>query len=175
LAYEEENIHTFVLGDDNIVAMCEERYGFNGLTIQDNMAEIGVVYTPSDKSARFTVPWRSLGEVSILKRVVAYDEEECRYTMPIEESSILGALYYTECMKTFDQTIDTMLQEAALRGREYHKRFVFYLLKRAQEVEYIIVSPYLDYAVAKSFVLNTAYLPWGDASTGIFLEDDSSL
>jgi hypothetical protein len=175
LAYEEDNIHTFVLGDDNIIAMCEERYGFNGLTIQDNMAEIGVVYTPSDKSARFTVPWRSLGEASILKRVVDYDEEECRYTMAIEESSILGALYYTECMKTFGQTIDTMLQEAALRGREYHKRLVFYLLKRAQEVEYIIVSPYLDYAVAKSFVLNTAYLPWGDASTGIFLEDDSSL
>ncbi len=167
IAYEEENMHMFVLGDDNIMAFIEERYGFNCISNQENMAEIGVVYTPSDKSPKFLVKWRRLGEAGILKRVIHYDEEEGRYIADIEENSIIGALYYTECMRTLNQTIDTMLQEAAIKGRVYHTRFVYYLKRRANEIEYMLVSPYLDYDIARAFVFNTAYLPWGEMTTEI--------
>ncbi len=171
LVYEEKNMHVFVLGDDNEQCFKEERYGHNCIVNQQNMSEMGVTYTPSDKSEKFVVNWRRLGEAGILKRVIQWDEEEGKYIAPIEEASILGSIYFTSSLKTLPQTIDTALQEAAIRGEVYHSRFSYYLRKRAVEVDYPLCSPYFDYKIARSFVFNSAYLPWGATSTEIV--DDS--
>jgi hypothetical protein len=175
LEYEEDNMHIFSLGDDNIVAMKEERYGHNSLVVQDNFAEIGVMYTPSDKSPRFTTPWRTLSQVSILKRMFEWDEEDARYKAMLETESILGALYWSETkMISFPQTLDTMLQESGIKGEDFHFRLVRNLKVRAQQEKITLSSPYLDYRIAKSFVMNTTYLPWGDVSTPIGFEEISA-
>jgi hypothetical protein len=174
LAYEEENLHTFVLGDDNIVAFQEERYGYNCLKIQQNMAQIGVKYTPSDKSEKFTQEWRTLDEIQIVKRNFKYDYKLGRWLAILAEESILGALYWDEHdMKYFDQTLDTQLQEKAMRGQHEHAEFVKALKIRAAEIGYTLSSPYLDYFVAVNFVTNSAYLPWGQVSTEIPDVDDA--
>jgi hypothetical protein len=170
LEYEEDNIHFFTIGDDVIQCFREERYGHNALSVIASYAEINVIVTPSDKSEQFTKPWKSIHEVSIVKRSFEHDDIIGRWIAMIEEQSILGALYWDENkMKYFDQILDTQLQEAALKGKEYFSSFVYDLRKRATEIEYRLVSPYLDYEVARSFVLNSAYLPWGD--TSIEIED----
>jgi len=174
LAYEEENMHTFVLGDDNIVAFQEERYGYNCLKIQGNMAQIGVKYTPSDKSEYFTQEWRTLDEVQIVKRNFKYDYNVGRWLAVIVFDSILAPLYWDENdMKYFDQILDTQLQEVAMRGQHEHSMLVRALKVRANELGYSLSSPYLDYYVALNFVTNSAYLPWGQVSIEISDEVDA--
>lgn len=173
---EEANIMVFQLGDDNIFAMKEERYGYNAIQCQKNMKEINTIYTPPDKTKEYTVPWRNFEELSIVKRLFAWSSERKRYLAPIETSSILGALYWDENdMKFFGQIVDTMLQEAALKGRDFHLEFSNALRKRAYEVKYNLISVYLDYDIAINFVLNTAYLPWGVRTLELALTDESGV
>jgi hypothetical protein len=138
------------------------------------MAQIGVKYTPSDKSEKFTQEWRSLDEIQIVKRNFKYDYKLGRWLAILAEESILGALYWDEHdMKYFDQTLDTQLQEKAMRGQHEHAEFVKALKIRAAEIGYTLSSPYLDYFVAVNFVTNSAYLPWGQVSTEIPDVDDA--
>jgi hypothetical protein len=173
LESEAENMHNIVLADDNIVALREERYDFCCLTIPDLMAEIGAKYTPADKTDRYTVRWRKLEEIQFLRRMITYSKEQGRHLMPIELASILGALYYSETgMKNFDQVLDTMLQELAIKGRDVHKCVVELLLAWAADISYTITSPYLDYDIAIAFVLNTTYMPWGEKSIPLYDSED---
>jgi hypothetical protein len=65
-------------------------------------------------------------------------------------------------MRDFHLVINTALQEASLRGREYYKNFKRKLLDRSLLKGTPITSDYLNYDVTFKFVLNAAYTPWDD-------------
>jgi hypothetical protein len=78
-------------GDDNIMGISQEIPWFNHTTIQQNLGEIGIVYTMADKEAA-SVPYISLSEASFLKRSWRWDEEIEEYMPPIEHDSIQRSL-----------------------------------------------------------------------------------
>jgi len=171
LISEEDNQHHITLGDDNIYCFREPRYGHTPIRIQKNFSEIGMTYTSPDKSTPLSENWRTMDEVEILQRHLVFCKDLGRWTCPIAVKSILGALYYTEDLKSLPATIDTMLQEMSLRGEEEFGGFVSRLRARADEVNMLLVSPYLDFHVARNFVLNTTYAPWGGVTTAVIIED----
>lgn len=158
----EDNLRIIVLSDDHVIGIHREIFPWNMMNVQKNFIRMGWKYTNADKSDEVDYAWKSIRECQFLKRTWVDVEDMDVIGCPIDITSILGALYWSECnMRGFDQVIDTMLQEIAYHGREIHRDFVYSLLRCAQKVHYKVTSPFLDYDVAIKFVTNTTYAPWG--------------
>jgi hypothetical protein len=159
----ESNLYVLTLSDDHIAGVREHLFPWGAMSTQRNYCKIGFPYTAADKGEAIVTEYKTIYEMMFLRRFFLWSEEDNRFLAPLEDDSILHSLYWSEKgMKYFHQVVDTALSEKAIKGPKEHAYFKQKLMERAQKVGVPIRSPYLDYDVARAFVLNTTYAPWGE-------------
>lgn len=123
-----ENVSMISYGDDNVLNISDRVVEwFNQHTMSEVFSEIGMEYTDELKSsAADAKPYRSLEEVSFLKRKFRYDSERNCYTAPLDYSVcmemvnwIRGELDVEEACCTNCQT---SAMELSLHGRDVFEK-----------------------------------------------------
>lgn len=112
-------------GDDHIVSIPANRIEiFNQLTIPDLFQKIGLSYTMEDKEAVATRPYRSIYEVSYLKRSFYRDEEKARWLAPLALETVLETpMWMHRCPDPELQTIENL--EWACKELALHKEDIW--------------------------------------------------
>lgn len=110
-------------GDDHIVSIPPERISlFNQMTMPKLFSEIGLSYTMEDKDAVATQEYRSLGEISYLKRGFLYDKETGFWVAPLDLSVVLETpMWIRDCPDERLQTIENLefaVRELSLHGED---------------------------------------------------------
>lgn len=137
-------VYICVFGDDNILAphpsVIEE---FNGVSIQAFMPRVNQQYTPEDKSP-VMYKYKSIGDVTFLKRGFRYEPVHHRWVAPLAITSIDEAPYWyrrtADPAETIKSNVDWMFYEYSLHGKEVFDRIVSQRKKIVEE-EIGYVSP----------------------------------
>jgi len=82
-----DNVSLLTYGDDNIMGVNPKCVGFDHTVIQNQLGNIGVVYTMADKESE-SVPFVHIKDANFLKRSWLFNAKEGVYTAPLEEASI---------------------------------------------------------------------------------------
>lgn len=131
-----DNVSMISYGDDNVLNISDEVFEwYNQNTMSEVFETIGMEYTDELKSSAANAkPFRTLEEVSFLKRKFRWDEERQCYTAPLEYGVcmemvnwIRGELDVEEACATNCQT---SAMELSLHGREVFNKSVA-LIKKA--------------------------------------------
>lgn len=86
----------YFTGDDVLMAVIDEfKDKFNGLVVQEQMANIGYVYTSATKEDK-VVPWKRLSEAQFLKRSFRFDKYLSRYVGPLDINSVTEIPLWTK-------------------------------------------------------------------------------
>lgn len=122
MAYYERYVSMVSYGDDNIVNIADEvvEY-FNQNTIAEGYEQIGMTYTDEHKSG-VMAPFRSLAEISYLKRSFRWSEEDMEYLAPLNLDTILEMMNWVrgdldQELSTLEN-VETACFELHLHGRE---------------------------------------------------------
>ncbi len=158
----ERSIFVAVLSDDHICGIREILFLFNAMIAQKNFTEMGHLYTSADKSDVIDYDFKVIEDCMLLRRRFVYMSDIRRFGSPIEMDSIITMLYWSENPEFIDQCIDTALQELGQKERKVHQEVVRKLMAHAKKKNHVISSPFIDYDVARKFVYNTSYAPWGE-------------
>jgi hypothetical protein len=115
-------------GDDNCVNISDDVIAwFNQLTIAEGYAKIGMTYTDETKSGEM-IPYRSLSDISYLKRKFVWNEEEHQYVAPLDFSVVLEMTNWVRGdFDLEDKTIDnieTSAFELSLHGQEIFEKWI---------------------------------------------------
>lgn len=87
-------------GDDHIVAFPEFAIKwFNEMTVPEFMKQIGVGYTMETKTGKAEAPFRSLYDISYLKRKIRYASAINRYVAPLDLDVILEIPFWHKSSK----------------------------------------------------------------------------
>nr|WPR17997.1 MAG: RNA-dependent RNA polymerase [Chemarfal virus 273] len=119
---------SYVYGDDNIMAFSNAMVEvLNPQHITDEMSRLGHKFTSSDKDSR-GLRYRTLSEISILKRRFVYDGPTRTWLAPLELASIFNSLNWDKVDPRFKaqkcrQTSDNIL--GAVRELSQHSKAVF--------------------------------------------------
>jgi len=123
-----EHVAMVSYGDDNCVNISDAVIDrFNQLTIAEGYKEMGMTYTDEAKSGDM-IPYRSLGEISYLKRGFRWDEDEHQYIAPLDLSVILEMTNWVR--GDFDheertiENMETSAFELSLHGREVFEQWI---------------------------------------------------
>lgn len=131
-------------GDDNIMGVSDDVPWFNHTAIQENLSEIGVVYTMADKGAA-SVPYIDISECSFLKRKWRFDNDVGAHLCPLEEESIIKSL----TMWVPSPTIDEYAQMVAVITSANNEYFFYgkevFNKKRSLFQELLKQEPYVHY------------------------------
>jgi hypothetical protein len=116
-------IHPFVFGDDNLIAIADALiHVYNQNTLPQLLLPYGFVYTDENKAGDEAAPYRSLTEVSFLKRGFRYDETLTMWVAPLERVSMLKSLYWCSNARLSDSielsAVDLFIAERAVHGPE---------------------------------------------------------
>lgn len=119
---------SYVYGDDNIMVFSNAlKEVLDPLQITHEMSRLGHKFTSSDKDER-GLKYRSLSEISILKRHFVYDGKTRTWLAPLELTSIFSSLNWDKVDPRFrnqkrQQTADNIL--GAIRELSQHPKAVF--------------------------------------------------
>ena len=109
-------------GDDNCVNISDEVIElFNQLTIADGYTTMGMTYTDEEKSGEM-IPYRSIAEISYLKRRFVWDEQEHQYLAPLDIGVVLEMVNWVR--GDFDHeerttdNLETSAFELSLHGKQ---------------------------------------------------------
>nr|WPV63209.1 MAG: RNA-dependent RNA polymerase [Wufeng shrew dicistrovirus 13] len=80
-------VYMIAYGDDNIINVHPRYVLFNQFSIAEAFKTIGMIYTDESKSGT-TFNYRTLSEVTFLKRSFVFDHEECRMIAPLNLDTI---------------------------------------------------------------------------------------
>jgi hypothetical protein len=124
-----DNVQLLMYGDDNLVNVSDEFIGFfNQKTMMDSFPAFGLKYTSDNKEDKNPPMWRSIKEVSFLKRTFRFDDTLGRYVCPLDLSTIDSMLDYTKRGGSSDSiTLDNCenaMREWSLHGRKLYERKV---------------------------------------------------
>lgn len=160
-----DNFWVFSLGDDNVISCKTEKYDYHAITAQRNFALIGFKYTSAAKSDEIDYKWRALELITFLKRYWVFSRRFGRYIAPIDKTSIIYGLYFSESnFREGHAAINTMLQEMSLWGRDAWRDFVAKLVAEAARKGYTLPGEFLDYEVCIMFITNCNTPQWCDDS-----------
>lgn len=116
-----------VMGDDNIFSVHADYQNFNELTLPALMLEIGLVYTPEDKTSLLEHPFRALEEIEFLKRSFKFESLVGGYIAPIRFSVIEEMIQWTKKGSTGDEicveNVITGMREASLHGKARYDEY----------------------------------------------------
>ena len=123
-----EHVAMVSYGDDNCVNISDEVINdFNQVTIAEGYKKIGMTYTDEAKSGDM-IPYRSIGEISYLKRGFQWDEEEHQFVAPLELAVVLEMINWVR--GDFDheertvENMETSAFELSLHGREVFDHWI---------------------------------------------------
>ena len=144
-------------GDDHIVSVPKWATDmFNQKTLVDLFKRIGLSYTLEDKDAVIDAPYRSLNEVSYLKRKFLWDDETCMYLAPLSLDTILETpMWVKKCADVNLQTTTEL--ENSLKELSLHPQYVWDShIESFKHCSKFLgsFSPFLNREFARSFVLN---------------------
>jgi len=110
-------------GDDGVMNIHPDiLHLFNQDTIAAAFASIGMTYTDESKGKNDCAPYRTLSEISFLKRSFVYDDVNCRFLAPLELPVILEMCNWVR--KDLDQAescianVETAFDELAQHDKE---------------------------------------------------------
>jgi hypothetical protein len=123
-----EHVAMVSYGDDNCVNISDAVIDrFNQLTIAEGYREMGMTYTDEAKSGDM-IPYRSIGEISYLKRGFQWDEDEHQYIAPLDLSVVLEMTNWVK--GDFDheertiENMETSAFELSLHGRKIFEQWI---------------------------------------------------
>jgi len=123
-----EHVAMVSYGDDNCVNISDAVIDhFNQLTIAEGYKEIGMTYTDETKSGDM-IPYRSIGEITYLKRGFQWDEDEHQYLAPLDLSVVLEMINWVK--GDFDleertiENMETSAFELSFHGREVFEQWI---------------------------------------------------
>lgn len=123
----DSKVKLLVMGDDNLFSVHHDYHDFNELTLPDLMKEIGLKYTPEDKTALLETPFRSLEDIEFLKRSFVFEPLVSSYIAPLRFSVIKEMIEWTkkgsESDKITVENVVTALCEASLHGKERYDAY----------------------------------------------------
>lgn len=132
----EEHVNLMVYGDDNVMGVSPKCTFFNHTAMQQELANIGVVYTMADKTSA-SVPFVSIDDISFLKRTFKYDEDIGAIVAPLEEASITKRLLACVTSKTISPRAQAYINlSSALEEWFYYGKTIF--LEKKIMIEEII-------------------------------------
>lgn len=124
MKYFEENVAMASYGDDNIVNISDEvAPTFNQVVAAEGYKRIGMTYTDADKESELR-PYKTIDEISFLKRYWRKDEYLGFYGAPSTLSSRLDILNWTRTDTNTDphineeQTVASVVRELAILGKD---------------------------------------------------------
>jgi len=129
----DKNVSMISYGDDNILNISDECISwFNQISMSQNFPKVGMTYTDEMKSETL-VPYRSLNEVSFLKRKFLFNDELVHYVAPLDLKVckemcnwIRGEIDVTEACCV---NVETACREIALHGRKIFDEIVPFIEK----------------------------------------------
>lgn len=121
-----ENVSLATYGDDNIYSVAGEiSHLFNQETITKGFASIGMIYTKEDKSENDGEVFRSLSEVTFLKR--HFEHDGTQWVAPLELSTVLEIPQWIRTDMDVDlavvENVECAYMELALHGEELYERW----------------------------------------------------
>jgi hypothetical protein len=125
-------------GDDNLVNISDEVIDrFNQVTIAVGYEQLGMVYTDEEKSGEM-VPFRSLDNVSFLKRRFVWSADECCYLAPLSLDTVLETPNwirgpYDDAEKTCEN-VENSCFELSLHGEKVFDEWTNKLKKVTREL-----------------------------------------
>lgn len=150
-SYFFDHVYMVAYGDDNIINMSDFIAPiFNQVTITRGYADIGMEYTDEDKTGNI-VPFRSLSEISFLKRKFRYDTDLCRHVAPLDLDTILEMTMWVRGDLDHNArcaiNIEHAYRELAMHGRDVFEHWSVILDKLAHThlTNPPILYDYLDY------------------------------
>jgi hypothetical protein len=153
----DHNVYMCAYGDDNVISVSDKvKDAFNMGVLTECLAEFGMTYTDDNKNSG-NVTFRSIGEISFLKRGFVFNEARNKWLAPLDYESIRHQMYYCDDMDRvcdiLKQSYDTFLLELSLHGEEVFDKTVKQVAPILKE-HYMIVAPstvsefHLDAALA---------------------------
>nr|AHD25455.1 replicase [Himetobi P virus] len=144
-------------GDDHIVSVPEWATNvFNQYELASLFKQIGLSYTLEDKDATVNAPYRSLNEVSYLKRKFLWDEDKRQYLAPLSLETILETpMWVKKCVDVNLQTtteLENSLKELCLHPQSVWDSHIESFKHCAKLLGSFPL--FLDREFARSFVLN---------------------
>jgi len=143
------HVYLIVLGDDNIFAVSPEKLEvFNMLTIESNMAKIGMTYTSDDKKSKIS-GMKTIEEITFLKRSFRYCPILHIYVAPLSLNSITEMLNWVggaNPNQIVEDNVDVAFRELSFHTPETYSIFTGKIIK-ACEIEGIrlpITTSYLQ-------------------------------
>jgi predicted transglutaminase-like cysteine proteinase len=123
-------VKLFVLGDDNVFGVHKDVANtFNEYNLQLPMAELGMIYTPEDKTLKeFSTSLRKISEVSFLKRGFRIHELNGQWVGPLDLDTIMETINW--CHKghgtpgEIEDIISGVVAELSLHPRAVFDHFV---------------------------------------------------
>lgn len=127
-------------GDDHLVSIPLSEENFNQFTIPKFMAKLGLSYTLEDKESQVLTEFRSITEVTYLKRSFLFDKELNRYICPLNLNTVLEfPMWNHRCPDPIAQTIvelEKCLEELSLHTEEVWNQNVEKLIQCGRELGY---------------------------------------
>jgi hypothetical protein len=121
--YEEfwKHVSPFVYGDDNLLAVSDAALkSYNQNTLPSLIAPYGFTYTTEDKTTDAVPDYRSINDVSFLKRTFRYCPELEEWVGALDCKSLLKSVYYVRNHKHADeielQAFNNFAAELSLHG-----------------------------------------------------------
>lgn len=112
-----KSVKLVAFGDDNIASVAQHaRDIFNQHTLSMHMKELGHIYT-SDSKDSFDSAFRSLKDITFLKRSFRYEERVGRYVAPLDLKTILEMPFWTKkegVDQVWRDNVDNALRELSL-------------------------------------------------------------
>ncbi|MCW4014247.1 MAG: RNA-dependent RNA polymerase family protein, partial [Candidatus Bathyarchaeota archaeon] len=134
----DDYVEMYVYGDDNILAVSPTVIQqFNQNTLAGFFLEYyDIVYTDDKKSGKIMPDYRSLEEVSFLKRGFRYESAVGRFVAPLDLDVILEMIcWYKKNPLGSDvvkQVVDQALAELALHGEDVYTKYAFRLISASE-------------------------------------------
>ena len=122
----EECVNPITFGDDNVINIADEALPlFNQESLAKGYAQIGMTYTNETKTDDL-VSYRTLDQVSFLKRSFAFDTERRMYRAPLELAVIMEMVNWIRgTLGVEEATVvncETAYMELALHSKETFKK-----------------------------------------------------
>ncbi len=149
----ETNLMSFILGDDILASVTRSLRFIDFASLRDMYANHNMKFTTDKKGddesgnetlVRFST---NLSTFGFCKRNVRWCPEHSRYVWPLEWTSLLKSIYYSEDFSDYKQVIDKFFQELSLHGKPFFEDKSYSLVHAVQSV-YGYTSPFSVYDIA---------------------------
>jgi hypothetical protein len=121
-----KNITMVNYGDDNVLNVSSMLSCFSQNAMSSALQNIGMTYTDEAKSG--LSDFRTIGQISFLKRGFRWDEQRCRFVAPLNVDTIQEMVLWTKKGQDNHYTtavnVSTAAMEASFHGKVFFENFI---------------------------------------------------